>query len=361
MIRVLLVHDDKMPLPYYRLSNYGYLRRFLSERGYELGLAANGIQAGLSAPTDTPFLCERFGFGELLRLTHRFQPDACLAVIPHSRPYFFPYLLSLRAAGIKAITWTHGVDLQRKHARVSKLIHDLEHALCDGIILYAEPMRQFISKAHQRKTFVANNTLNLTGYRPEATDRAAVLRKHGIATSKNVIFVGRIQRRKRIDDLLRAFERLADDRWGLVLVGPDDEGILARAAAENPRIFPLGPLYGNEALDLLTACDVACIPGAVGLGIVDAMYCGLPVVTERVDHGPEIAYFHEGVNGFMVDKGDDRALADSIRRLFEDEELRARLSRNARREIETNGHIDTLCRGVLECLDRTVRPDKKQG
>ena len=34
------------------------------------------------------------------------------------------------------------------------------------------------------------------------------------------------------------------------------------------------------------ACDVYCIPGAIGLSIVDAQFCGLPVVTEDVDHGP---------------------------------------------------------------------------
>ena len=165
------------------------------------------------------------------------------------------------------------------------------------------------------------------------------------------MFVGRVQARKRIHDLLRAFGALGLNDCGLIIVGPDEEGILRDAVRTQPRVFPLGPLYGDKVLDLMRCADVCCIPGAIGLSIVDAMYCGLPVVTEQVTHGPEIMYLHEGENGFMVPVGDIEALADRLHLLLTDGDLRQRFSERARHEIATRGHIDELCKGVRDCLD----------
>ena len=41
--------------------------------------------------------------------------------------------------------------------------------------------------------------------------------------------------------------------------------------------------------------DIFSIPGKVGLGVTQAFYWGLPIVTERVLHSPEIIYVKDGV------------------------------------------------------------------
>jgi glycosyltransferase involved in cell wall biosynthesis len=292
-----------------------------------------------------------------MRLIAVHKPQACILFINHGKPFYFPFLLFLKMIKSKAITWTHAVDLQRKHSGMSSLLHHLEHALCQGIILYAEPLRIYVAKSHRKKVFVANNTLNFLGYKPRPMDKAIILKQHGIATAKNIIFVGRLHKRKRIQDLVKAFELLDDLGCGLVLVGPDEEGLASTLAKKNPRILITGPLYGTDVLDLLSACDVYCMPGAIGLSVVDAMYCGLPVVTERLDHGPEIMYLRDGVNGLLAEKGDFQGLAERLRLLLQDEELRLQFSRKAREEIETNGHIDNLGRGFLQCLDHLLEPD----
>jgi glycosyltransferase involved in cell wall biosynthesis len=212
-------------------------------------------------------------------------------------------------------------------------------------------MRRYLLERHDRKAFVAVNTLNLTEYSPRNRDRGVILAEYGIRTPRNVIFAGRTQARKRLQDLLDAFGRLALEDCGLIIVGPDDEGLLKDAGKAHPRIFPLGPLYGAEVLDLLASADAYCIPGAIGLSIVDAMFCGLPVVTEDVAHGPEIMYLHDGENGFVVPIGDIAALADRLFQLLTNDELRGRFAERARREVVTRGHIDELCKGVLQCLE----------
>jgi len=135
---------------------------------------------------------------------------------------------------------------------------------------------------------------------------------------------------------------------GLILVGPDTDGILRDVYSDN--IYKLGPIYGDERLDLLSASDVYCLPGEVGLGIVDAFYCGLPIVTEVGDKSPEIMYLRDGVNGFFVPRDDVHQLVAKLKLLLGDDVIRERFSREARKEINTNGHIDMMCKGFSDAL-----------
>ena len=117
---------------------------------------------------------------------------------------------------------------------------------------------------------------------------------------RNVICVGRMQERKRLARLVDAVALMNRADIGVILVGPDTESILGQF--EGDTVYKLGAVYGNDKFDLLSAADVYCLPGAVGLSIVDAFYCGLPFVTEDGDESAEITYLQNGVNGFSVQK-----------------------------------------------------------
>jgi hypothetical protein len=73
--------------------------------------------------------------------------------------------------------------------------------------------------------------------------------------------------------------------------------------SQSSNFYKRGPIYGDKKLDLLSAADVCCLPGAVGLSTVDALHCGLAFVTENGYESPELMYLRDGVNGFVVTKG----------------------------------------------------------
>ena len=146
----------------------------------------------------------------------------------------------------------------------------------------------------------------------------------------------------------RAYVDLDSSQNGLILVGPDPEKELATVEGEN--IYKLGPIYGRDRLDLLYAADVFCLPGAVGLSIVDAFHCGLPFVTEEGDESAEIMYLKDGVNGFIVPRDDIKTLSEMLQILLDDPQLRNRFSEAAKREIIENGNQDTLCNGFMAAL-----------
>src|SRR5690606_4230799 len=112
-----------------------------------------------------------------------------------------------------------------------------------------------------------------------------------------------------------------------------------------------GEIYETEAVNrIFKMADVFSIPGKIGLGINHAFYWGLPVVTENVRHSPEIIYLKDGQNGFMVERGDVRALAEKLNLLLSSAELYASFSEAARKEIELNASIDRMCDGFLQAI-----------
>jgi glycosyltransferase involved in cell wall biosynthesis len=346
MKSVLLVNGGA--IPHYRIPIYNYLYDYLKKNNFLLTVASEGVQEDNPNTANYAHRDISLCFKNLKRLFIDTKPDAVIFWVgPHL--YMLPVFLLAKKFKIKVIHWGHRRPDPPFVFLKKFFLNIVEHFIDDAVILYAEHLREFIWDCFQSKTFVANNTLNLTTYKSSRLSKEEVKRRYGISTNKNIICMGRMQGRKRIDDLVKAFHMIDMDDVGLILVGPDSEGILNDI--EDKNVFRLGPLYGEESLDLLTACDLYCLPGAIGLSIVDAFYCRLPVVTEDVRHGPEIMYLKDGTNGFMVAKGDIMQLAARLKLLLIDDILREKLSLGAKDEIMRNGHIDRMCEGFRNALE----------
>jgi glycosyltransferase involved in cell wall biosynthesis len=345
MKNILLINKEE--IPHYRVPVYNYLSEYLKKQQFHLTVISGGVQRDNPHVVEFPYQEMHLCFKNLARLCLNTKPDAVIYWI-NFELYKFPLLLLLKILHIKTIYWGHGRDLQQPRALIKNLVYSLEHKINDAMILYAEHLRVYVSRRAQSKTFVANNTLNLTMHKSPRLPKEDIKKKYGIYTKKNIICIGRIQQRKRIGDLLQAFRLCNIEEAGLILVGPDSDGILENI--EGGRVFKLGSVYGDDSLDLLSISDVYCLPGAIGLGIVDAFYCGLPAVTEDVNHGPEIMYLKDGINGFIVPKGNIALLAEKLRILLTDDALRELFSKAARTEVTTTGHIDRMCEGFLNAL-----------
>ena len=282
--------------------------------------------------------------GSITRLVWRGKFDAVIMFVDMRYLYLFPVYFAVK--GIlrrKMVWWGQGRDLAHPDAVLKNVAYGAEHALCDSIILYAEHLKKYVARRFHRKVFVANNTLAVTysGLPPGRQGQGSTLIQH--STRKNIICMGRFQKRKRVDQLVAAIQLLNRPDIGLILVGPDTEGVLE--GVNGPNIYKLGPIYDDQRFDLLSAADVYCLPGAVGLSIVDAFHCGLPFVTEEGDESAEIAYLKQGENGFIVPRGDVTELSRRLLLLLDNDDLRIRFSKAARQEVSINASIERLCEG----------------
>ena len=120
------------------------------------------------------------------------------------------------------------------------------------------------------------------------------------------VFVGLITARKGLPLLLQAWRELSSTRAELWLVGAAS----SQARALIPKLPGLSYLgYATHVEKLLTECDVFVFPSffeGFGLVILEAMACGLPVITTTATAGPDL--ITEGHDGFVINPGDVDAL-----------------------------------------------------
>jgi glycosyltransferase involved in cell wall biosynthesis len=123
----------------------------------------------------------------------------------------------------------------------------------------------------------------------------------------------------------------------------------------------LGVKVGDEKYVAYRRADVLCFPTffnceTFGNVIVEAMACGLPVVSTRWRGIPSIV--DDRVTGFLVEPHDADALADRLATLAEDIELRQRMGRAGRlkfeREFTYNRYANRMRRMLLETAGKTV-------
>jgi glycosyltransferase involved in cell wall biosynthesis len=145
-----------------------------------------------------------------------------------------------------------------------------------------------------------------------------------------VLFVGTIEPRKNLVRLVRAYRRAAASGvpHGLVLAGPlgwHHESLMRELALEGPgEIVMTGALTPEELDAVYRAADAFVYPSlyeGFGLPALEAMACGTPVLASNV---PALAELVDGA-GVLVHPTDVEAIADGLRSLLGDEELRARL------------------------------------
>ena len=96
------------------------------------------------------------------------------------------------------------------------------------------------------------------------------------------------------------------------------------------------------------------------MAILEAMACGLPIISTRVGAIPEV--ITDGVEGFLIEPGDIEALADCIVRLGKDSQLRQRMGDAARKTVQQqyslNAMVERLMDIYREVLDQESAKDK---
>lgn len=131
-----------------------------------------------------------------------------------------------------------------------------------------------------------------------------------------LIFVGRLQARKRVDLLLKACAEI-NPAPTLVIVGDGPERSALESLAK--QVFPvtrfLGTQFGEALQAALNSADLFILPGTGGLAIQQAMAAGLPVIVAEGD-GTQEDLVSDG-NGWLVPAGDYSALVTRIRKALE--------------------------------------------
>src|SRR5919204_3981028 len=152
---------------------------------------------------------------------------------------------------------------------------------------------------------------------------------------------------KRTQDVLEAFRRLRDLGVDACLCligdGPDRAAVERRAKELGvmPHTFFLG--YQEDVAPWFAAFDAFVLPSSnegTPVTTIEALAAGKPVVATRVGGVPDVV--RDGEDGFLVDAGDVRSLADRLAQLAGDGELRRAMGSEGRARVLPRYAVDRL-------------------
>lgn len=286
------------------------------------------------------YLCYQQGFVNWLEETN---PDA-LIVEANPRYLATPAAVKwMHARGRKVIGWGLGSKspspLGRRVGMRERFINQF-----DAMLSYSQRgAEEYAALGFPReKIFVAHNSVSPTpgkpDDRPQTVDRATIL------------FVGRLQARKRIDSLLRACSEMQTTPR-LIIVGDGPERAALESLAKN--VYPsaefIGAKHGTELKPYFAQADLFVLPGTGGLAVQEAMSYGLPVIVAKGD-GTQDDLVRDG-NGWQIPPEDYGALVSTIKNALSDIARLREMGKESFRIVAKEINIQTMADAFVTALN----------
>ncbi|MFO8074926.1 MAG: glycosyltransferase family 4 protein [Egibacteraceae bacterium] len=179
-----------------------------------------------------------------------------------------------------------------------------------------------------------------------------------------LLFVGRLEPRKGLDVLIRAFLELRSRRPELRLVVLGDGPERARCerllpVAVRPDVLFLGAVDEADKARFHASADLFVAPNlggeSFGIVLLEAMAAGLPVVASAIPGFESV--MADGREGRLVAPGDGFALAEAVTTLLDDPEARAAMAARGRETAERHAwprvaeRVEEVYRAVAQPAD----------
>lgn len=173
----------------------------------------------------------------------------------------------------------------------------------DDITAVSEAAAEYIGTLTDQPITIIPNGISLKTYKFRATDQ--------VKPKQMILYIGRLERRKGLKYLLKAYDLLTTQRDDVELViagdGPDRLKLETMVAdLKLPNVSFLGYISEAEKQDLLSVADVFCSPAifgeSFGIVLLEAIACGVPVVA---GNNPGYSSVLQGVGALSLVKPQD--------------------------------------------------------
>jgi glycosyltransferase involved in cell wall biosynthesis len=167
----------------------------------------------------------------------------------------------------------------------------------------------------------------------------------------SVLFVGRLQKRKRIDDLIQACAALPGNlQPHLVIVGdgPERTALESLAKIVYPSAEFPGARHAAELVPYFSAADLFVLPGTGGLAVQEAMSYGLPVVMGQGDGTNDDLV--RPTNGWQL--RDPETLPNVLREALSDDSRLRRMGAESYRIVSEEINLERMVEVFTGALNR---------
>jgi glycosyltransferase involved in cell wall biosynthesis len=302
-----------------------------------------------SDPSSPYFMCWQPGFVDWLE---SWQPDALIVEANPRYPTTREAIRWIHDRNRKVIGWGLGAapiggflaglrNRQRHH-----LLHSL-----DAVIAYSsQGARQYCQLGFSEgRVFTAFNAVDRAPTSPPPE------RPSTTSGQMTVLFVGRLQTRKRVDLLLQACARLPESQQPhLVIVGdgPEKASLVELAARVYPAAEFPGARHGSELIPFFTQADLFVLPGTGGLAIQQAMAHALPVIVAEGDGTQDDLVRTE--NGWQVPPGNLPVFTNILQQALSDLPRLRQMGAASYRIIAEEINVDAMVRVFIKALNASL-------
>ncbi|WP_077297936.1 glycosyltransferase [Virgibacillus pantothenticus] len=244
--------------------------------------------------------------------------------------------------GLKRVAVIHNNHLKKpfnKEAEIKDEYKNLFNRITeyDSVIFLTNEQ-----KSDVQEQFGSNNNLKVIPH--PATQVSETLKKEftGTYNSKLAVTLARYVPQKRLDEAINAFkyvvQKLPDAEYHIFGFGKEKDKLkkmITDLGLENNvklKDFTTDPMYTYKQ----AACSILTSDfEGFGMVITESLSAGTPVVSYDSKYGPS-DIIRDGIDGYLVEKGSQKKLAEKIVQIMEDDNIRKKLSINA---IEVNNRF----------------------
>ncbi|HNB41105.1 MAG TPA: glycosyltransferase family 4 protein [Anaerolineales bacterium] len=275
-----------------------------------------------------------------IRWLEEWNPDA---LIMEANPRYL--------ASPSAVSWMHkrrrkalgwGLGAPKQSGLWKRFIHQF-----DGMIAYSQRgAEEYAALGFPReKIFVAHNSVaaapEVPDRRPQTVDRVTIL------------FVGRLQARKRVNSLLRACAEMeVKPRLLIVGDGPEHDALEILAKEIYPSAEFIGAKHGEELKPYFQQADLFVLPGTGGLAVQEAMSYGLPVIVAKGD-GTQDDLVREK-NGWQIEPENYEALVSTMKNALSDIARLREMGKESYRIVSEEVNIEKMAGTFVRALNSIV-------
>ena len=216
----------------------------------------------------------------------------------------------------------------------------------DGVIAYSRRGANEYRALGLERVFVATNAVS-----PRLTEKPPA-RPLVLSGPPTVLFVGRLQQRKRIDILLHGCANLPEAmRPRLIIVGdgPEHSALQSLASSIYPQTEFIGAKHGDELKPFFTAADLFALPGTGGLAVQQAMSHGLPILVAQGDGTQDDLVRPE--NGWQVPPGDQDAFTATLKNALSDINLLRKMGAESYRIVSEEINLEAMVDSFVTALN----------
>jgi len=238
---------------------------------------------------------------------------------------------------IKIITTLHGTDITLTGLEIS-FLPTLKFSIqkSDGVTAVSEFLKTKTQSQYEiyKDIRVIPNFINLNIYK-KLSNKETQCFKDRICKSneKIIVHTSNFRPLKRVDDVIRIFKLVRDKIPSkLLLIGDGPERSNCEYLAKDLGVEKDVIFYGEQEsfIELLSIADLFLLPSqseSFGLSALEAMACGVPVISSNAGGLPELNL--HGETGYIAEIGDVNKMADYALSLLEETNKYRIFSENA--------------------------------